>query len=251
MPLPLAYKAVALTGAASGMARAAALLAASQGADVLLGDVDQAGLRKTAAEVEKLGRCAVCQAVDIREPEQVRTFFEQATKQLGGFDGAVLAAGAAPRGDALEMSLEEWEATLRLNLTGTFLCAQAAARLMVAGGNGGSIVTYASELALKGSADRPHYAASKAGIIGLTKSFGLYLAKHQVRINAVAPGLTLTPPVIAHNSPELREAAARENPLGRLGQPEDIAATVCFLLSDASSYITGQTLHVNGGGLMV
>jgi NAD(P)-dependent dehydrogenase (short-subunit alcohol dehydrogenase family) len=247
----LSNKRIALTGAASGMARAAAILAASQGADVLLGDVDEPGLQDTRAEVEKLRRRAVCKVMDIREPEQVAGFFGEAVAQLGGLDGAVLAAGAAPRGDALEMSLDEWEAVLRLNLTGTFLCAQAAARLMARAGKGGSIVTYASELALKGSADRPHYAASKAGIIGLTKSFALCLAKHEVRLNAVAPGLTLTPPVIAHNPPEMRDAAARENPMGRLGQPEDVASAVCFLLSDASAYITGQTLHVNGGALMV
>ena len=243
-------KVIALTGAASGMARAAALLAAAQGADVLLGDLDEAGLRETAAEVEQLGRRAVCQPVDIRQPDQVAAFFA-ASSRLGALTGAVLAAGAAPRGDALGMSLDEWEGVLRLNLTGTFLCAQAAARLMVQSGKGGSIVTYASELALKGAADRPAYAASKAGIIGLTKSFALHLAKDKIRLNVVAPGLTLTPPVIAHNPPDMRAAAARENPMGRLGEPEDIAAVVCFLLSDAAAYVTGQTLHVNGGGLMV
>src|SRR5579862_3509250 len=248
MAAQLEGKIVALTGAASGMARAAAIMAASQGADVLLGDLNEEGLRETADAVERLGRRAVCRKMDVRKAEQFAEFFP--SSELGGLDGAVLAAGAAPRGNALEMSLEEWEATLRLNLTGTFLSAQAAARLMVANGRGGSIVTYSSGLGLQGDANRPHYAASKAGIIGLSKSLALRLAQDRIRVNAVAPGLTLTPPVMAHQTPDELAAAAKEVPLGRLGQPEDIAAVVCFLVSDASFYVTGQTLHVNGGALL-
>jgi 3-oxoacyl-[acyl-carrier protein] reductase len=150
----------------------------------------------------------------------------------------------------MEMTLAEWERVISINLTGTFITAQAAAKAMIEKGNPGAIVTLASGIAVRGRAAGAHYAASKAGVIGLTKSLALALAKHQIRANVVAPGLTDTPMARHVMSEDEMRLRAQDVPLGRYGQPDDIANVICFLLSDASRWMTGQTLHANGGVTM-
>lgn len=241
---------VFFTGAASGLARASAVLAAQQGATVVLGDLNAAGLESAVEDVRSAGGAVRSLQMDVRKPDDCAALAQLAVREFGRLDGAVCAAGIARNVPAVEMSLQEWETMLAVNLTGVFLSAQAAARAMLASGNGGSIVTFASGLAIRGWADGAHYAASKAGILGMTKSFALELGSRGIRLNAIAPGLIDTPMGRGITSAERMEAFAKNAPMGRSGLPEDIARVVCFLLSEASGYMTGQTVHVNGGYLM-
>jgi NAD(P)-dependent dehydrogenase (short-subunit alcohol dehydrogenase family) len=148
------------------------------------------------------------------------------------------------------MPLSEWERVLRVNLTGTFLCSCAAARAMQKAG-GGAIVNMASGRALAGAASGPHYASSKAAIIGLTKSLAVDWAQSRIRVNCVIPGLTDTAQPRGELSDDELYALGARTPLGRVGQPEDIASAVAFLLSSDAAYMTGQSIAVNGGAIMI
>ena len=155
-----------------------------------------------------------------------------------------------PRSRVLDMKLSEWESVLRVNLTGTFLCARAAARAMVKAG-GGAIVTMASGRALAGAANGAHYSATKGGIIALTKSLALDLAKDNIRVNCVIPGIADTAQPRGEMTDEQLYAVGAHIPLGRIGKPEDIAGVVAFLLSNDAAYMTGQSVAVNGGAIMI
>jgi NAD(P)-dependent dehydrogenase (short-subunit alcohol dehydrogenase family) len=246
----LSGKTIFVTGAASGLGQATAMLAARQGSNLVLSDLNAAGLDSTAGEVRGAGHAVRTLVVDVQRPEDCAELAALAVREFGRLDGAVCAAGIQRTAPAVEMALEDWQSLLAVNLTGSFLSAQAAGRAMLAGGNGGSIVTFASGLAIRGQAGAAHYAASKAGIIAMTKSLALEWAGRGIRANAVAPGLVDTPMVRAIASTEEIEAWGRAAPMGRAGRPEDVASVVCFLLSDASGFVTGQTVHINGGYLM-
>ncbi len=169
---------------------------------------------------------------------------------MGGVDLLVNNAGIFPRADFLETTEAEWDRVLGVNLKGAFLCARAAAKAMVARGAGGAIVNIASVVVNTGTPNGVHYAASKAGLVGLTRASALALAPHGIRVNAIAPGLTDTAqPRYGMSEREIAEAAARF-PLGRLIRPEEIADAAVFLASDDSRQMTGQTLHVNGGSFL-
>jgi NAD(P)-dependent dehydrogenase (short-subunit alcohol dehydrogenase family) len=171
-------------------------------------------------------------------------------KASGKPDGLVNNAGIFPRAHALDMKLSEWEQVLRVNLTGTFVTARAVAARMKELGRG-AIVNTASGRGLAGAANGAHYAASKGGILALTKSLALDWASFGIRVNCVIPGLSDTAqPRVEMGDNELYAAGAKI-PLGRIGQPEDIAALVAFLLSDDAAYMTGQSVSVNGGAIMV
>lgn len=241
---------VLVTGAGSGLGKACAMMAAQAGANLVLGDLAADSLNETAAEVRAAGARVEIRTTDVRKPADCAALADCAISSFGALHGAVCSAGVDSMRRAIEMPLEEWQRVLDVNLTGTFLTVQAAARAMVAKGNPGSIVTLASGIALRGRAMGPHYAASKGGVLAMTKSFALDVARDHVRVNAVAPGVTDTPMARDVMTPEQIAARAREIPLGRIGQPEDIARVVLFLLSDASGWLTGQTLHANGGVLM-
>jgi 3-oxoacyl-[acyl-carrier protein] reductase len=166
---------------------------------------------------------------------------------LGGIDILVNNAGIFPRVDFLTMREAQWDTVLSVNLKGSFLCTQAAARHMVQQGRGGAIMNLASGAAFRGSPRGVHYVSSKAGIVGLTRATAQELAPYRIRVNAIAPGLTDTAqPRYGMAEDELQEAALHI-PLGRIASPEDIARLAVFLASDDASHITGQTIHVNGG----
>ena len=168
---------------------------------------------------------------------------------LGPPDVLVNNAGVFPRAAFLELSEREWDHVLGINLKGSFLCAQAVARALVAAGRPGAIVNISSS-AVRGDPRGVHYSSSKAGVVGLTRAMALALAPHHIRVNAIAPGLTDTAQPRYGNTEEQIAERAREIPLGRIAQPEEIAKVAVFLASAESGWVTGELIHVNGGFYM-
>jgi len=241
---------VIVTGAAQGIGRAVALRLAAQGVHLAVWDVQIDGAEQTAKLCRERGAMARAWTVDVGDADQVEAAVAAFQREWGAPDGLVNNAGIFPRARALEMKLSEWERVLRVNLTGTFVCARAVAARMKEAGRG-VIVNTASGRALAGAANGAHYSATKAGIIALTKSLALDWAGYSIRVNCIIPGITDTAqPRVEMGDNELYAAGSRI-PLGRIGQPEDIAAVVAFLLSDDAGYMTGQSIAANGGAIMI
>ena len=241
---------VIVTGAAQGIGRAVALHVASPGVHLAVWDVKRDGVEETAKLCHEKGAVARAWAVDVGDADAIEAAVVAFERAWGKPDGLVNNAGIFPRARSLDMKLAEWEEVLRVNLTGTFVTARAVAARMKDLGRG-AIVNTASGRALAGAANGAHYAASKGGIIALTKSLALDWAAYGIRVNCVIPGLTDTAqPRVEMGDNELYAAGARI-PMGRIGRPEDIAAVVAFLLSDDSGYMTGQSVAANGGAIMV
>ena len=241
---------VIVTGAAQGIGRAVALHLASPGVELAVWDVKRDGVEETAKLCHEKGAVARAWTVDVGDADAIEAAVSAFERAWGKPDGLVNNAGIFPRARALDMKLAQWEEVLRVNLTGTFVTARAVAARMKDLGRG-AIVNTASGRALAGAANGAHYAASKGGIIALTKSLALDWAAYGIRVNCVIPGLTDTAqPRVEMGDNELYAAGARI-PMGRIGRPEDIAAVVAFLLSDDSGYITGQSVAANGGAIMV
>jgi NAD(P)-dependent dehydrogenase (short-subunit alcohol dehydrogenase family) len=241
---------IIVTGAAQGIGRAAALRMASPGVHVAVWDMQADGVEETAQLCRAAGAVSRAWQLDVGSEDQVEGAVADFGREWGRPDGLVNNAGIFPRARALDMQLSEWEQVLRVNLTGTFLCARAAARAMKEAG-GGAIVNMASGRALAGAANGAHYSATKGGIIALTKSLALDWGAHDIRVNCVIPGLTDTAQPRGEMSQEQIYAMGERTPLGRVGQPQDIAAVIAFLLSDDSAYMTGQSVAVNGGAIMI
>jgi len=247
----LAGKTVLVVGAASGIGRAIALLAGRRGARLILADIDALGLERTRQELDIFEADVLARVLDVRRPEDVDALLHDSSSFCSGLDGAVLTAGVDERAKVLDLELADFERLLAINLTGTFVVLQAVARHMVSHGHPGSIVTFSSGMAIRGFAEGAHYASSKAGIIGLTKSFALGLAADGIRVNAIAPGAVDTPMIrTGGDFAGTRMQAAKTIPAGRIGEVDDISPVACFLLSDDSGWMTGQVLHANGGALM-
>jgi NAD(P)-dependent dehydrogenase (short-subunit alcohol dehydrogenase family) len=241
---------VIVTGAAQGIGRAVALHLASPGVHLAVWDVKRDGVEETAKLCQEKGAAARAWTVDARDADAIEAAVSAFERAWGKPDGLVNNAGIFPRARALDMKLAEWEEVLRVNLTGTFVTARAVAARMKDLGRG-AIVNTASGRALAGAANGAHYAASKGGIIALTKSLALDWAAYGIRVNCVIPGLTDTAqPRVEMGDNELYAAGARI-PMGRIGRPQDIAAVVAFLLSDDAGYMTGQSVAANGGAIMV
>jgi NAD(P)-dependent dehydrogenase (short-subunit alcohol dehydrogenase family) len=241
---------VIVTGAAQGIGRAVALHLASPGVHLAVWDVKRDGVEETAKLCHEKGAAARAWTVDVGDADAIEAAVVAFERAWGKPDGLVNNAGIFPRARALDMKLAEWEEVLRVNLTGTFVTARAVAARMKDLGRG-AIVNTASGRALAGAANGAHYAASKGGIIALTKSLALDWAAYGIRVNCVIPGLTDTAqPRVEMGDNELYAAGARI-PMGRIGRPEDIAAVVAFLLSDDAGYMTGQSVAANGGAIMV
>ncbi|HKW94819.1 MAG TPA: SDR family NAD(P)-dependent oxidoreductase [Methylomirabilota bacterium] len=246
----LSGKVALVTGAQQGIGRAIALAMAGEGADVGVNFLDDAAAaERVAAEVRRVGRKATTVRADVGRAEDVAAMLGAVTAAIGPPDILVNNAGVFPRSQFLELTEREWDHVLGVNLKGGFLCAQAAARAMVAAGRPGAIVNISSS-AVRGDARGVHYSASKAGVIGLTRALALALAPHRIRVNAIAPGLTDTRQPRYGNTEEQIAARALEIPLGRMAQPEEIARVAVFLASDEASAITGAVLHANGGAYL-
>jgi NAD(P)-dependent dehydrogenase (short-subunit alcohol dehydrogenase family) len=241
---------VIVTGAAQGIGRAVALRLAAPGVHIAVWDVKAEGVQATAKLCRDNGAVASAHIVDVADADQIENAVAAFDKTWGKPDGLVNNAGIFPRARALDMQLSEWEQVLRVNLTGTFVTARAVAARMKELGRG-AIVNTASGRALAGAANGAHYSATKGGILALTKSLALDWAGYGIRVNCVIPGLSDTAqPRVEMGDNELYAAGAKI-PLGRIGQPQDIAAVVAFLLSDDAAYMTGQSVAVNGGAIMV
>jgi NAD(P)-dependent dehydrogenase (short-subunit alcohol dehydrogenase family) len=247
--MPLVQKNVIVTGAASGIGRELVLAMSAAGAGVLAVDRNTRGLDETCLSV---GSPKVAPLVlDILEDEAGEKIVEGAVEALGGVDVLVNCAGVFPSSPALELDAAEWDLVLDLNLRAPFLLSQAVARHMVAAERGGNIVNIASAA---GTIARPgvaHYCTSKAGLIMLTKALAIEWAEHDIRVNAVAPGLIETPGVedllATEEGRQEHQQKIAKIPMARTGRPGEVAKTVIFLASDGASFVTGHTLFVDGG----
>ena len=241
-------KVAVVTGAARGIGHASAQRLAQEGADVVICDLQAEWLAETAGIVEGLGRKALPLAVDVGDSEAVNACINEVVKVFGKVDIMVNNAGITKDTLLVRMSDDDWDAVLRVNLKGTFLFSRAVAKHMMKQ-RSGAIVNIASISGIIGTAGQANYAASKAGVIALTKSTANELAARGVRANAIAPGF-ISSKMTDALSEDVRKQYLSRIPLGRFGTVEDIANAVVFLASEQSSYMTGQTLHVNGGMVM-
>lgn len=243
----LAGKVALVTGAQQGIGKAIALAYGREGASVVVNYLDdRAAGEAVAAQIGALGARTVAVPGNVARTTDVRTMIE-AGASLGGVDILVNNAGIFPRVDFLDMTEEQWDEVLDVNLKGAFRCIQAVARQLVAQGKAGAVINLASGAAFRSSPRGVHYVSSKAGIVGLTRATALELARYRIRVNAIAPGITDTAqPRYGMSEAEL-QAAGRQVPLGRMATPDDIAHMAVFLACDEASHITGQTIHVNGG----
>ena len=241
---------VLVTGAQQGIGAAAARAFAAAGYDVAVNWLDdRAAAEAVAADIAALGRRAVLVQGDVGTAAASAAVVEQAVAGLGRLGVLVNNAGIYPRVAFLDMTEAEWDRVLDVNLKGSAFCAQAAARHMVAAGIKGVILNLSSG-AIRGAPLGVHYSATKNGVVGITRSMALALAPHGIRVNAIAPGLTDTAQPRYGNTDEELAEMAKALPLGRMGRPEEIAAMMTYLASDAASWITGQVYHINGGAYL-
>jgi len=243
--LELQGKVALVTGAAQGIGRAIALLLAQKGADIVVSDINLEKAEEAAKEIEALGRRAMAIKVNVADANDVEHMVGTILEKFGQIDILVNNAGIARDKLILRMTEEDWDAVLNVNLKGTFNCTKAVIRHM-SKQRKGKIVNIASVVGEMGNAGQANYSASKAGVIGLTKTIAREFAQRGINVNAIAPGYIETPMTDA--LPEkVKDGLRRMIPMERLGRPKDVAEAVLFLVSEASSYITGQVLNVNGG----
>ena len=248
MPRPDRFtdKVVLVTGAANGIGRAAAVAFATEGARVAILDRTEDGLRETAAAVSEAGGDVLSIMCDVSLPEQVAAAIKQVVGRFGRLDVAFNNAGVENEAAALhEIELEDWDRILGINLRGTFLCMKHEIAQMVRQGNG-VVVNTSSGAGICGVEGGASYAASKHAIIGMTKSAALDYAKQNIRVNAVLPGNIETPMMNRFTGGDIQKAIDLE-PVGRLGQPEEIAESVLWMSSDLGGFVTGSTIVVDGG----
>jgi NAD(P)-dependent dehydrogenase (short-subunit alcohol dehydrogenase family) len=248
----LQNKVALVTGARRGMGRTHALLLAKQGAKVVITDIDLAQCELVADEVKKLGGDVICFKMDVSSKADVENVFDQVISKYGRLDILVNNAGIYQSKPFLEMTEEDWDRTIDINLKGYFHCAQRAAKEMAKNkwGRIVNIASIASGGVGVGIAGGAHYTASKGGIIGLTETLAVELAPLGINVNAIGPGAIDTPMVQAASLPkEIMDGMLAGVPLKRMGQPEEVSAAVVFLASDEASYVTGATLYVDGGWL--
>jgi 3-oxoacyl-[acyl-carrier protein] reductase len=235
-----------VTGASRGIGAACAKALAADGFDVAIGyAADADGAAATAAAVEGLGRRAVVHAADVADEAQAAAMVAAAEEALGPLDAVVLNAGITRDALAVRMRAEDWAAVIDTNLTGAFFTARPALRGMLRR-RAGSIVAVSSVVGLIGNPGQANYAAAKAGVIGMVKALAREAGSRGVRVNAVAPGYIATDMTAALTDAQ-REGLLAQTPLGRLGEPEDVAAAVAFLCSPEAGFITGSVLSVDGG----
>jgi NAD(P)-dependent dehydrogenase (short-subunit alcohol dehydrogenase family) len=249
--MQLAGKSVLVTGAQQGIGRAIAIEYAAAGANVAVNWLDdEAAAREVATAIVARGRRAVTIQADMAKLDEVREMVAAVVGEFGAIDVLVNNAGVFPRVDFLTMTEADWDFVHDVNLKGAAFCAQAAAQVMVAAGRPGAIINITSGAAFRGSPRGVHCVASKGGIVSITRQMALELAPYRIRVNAIAPGLTDTAQPRYGSSEEEIATMGAANPLGRIAEPEDIARAALFLASDQASFVTGHTLHVNGGSYL-
>ena len=242
-------KVALVTGGSRGIGRAIALRLGQEGADVAVcaRNVEAAG--EVVSEIEGLGRKCLVRACDVADTEQAGALIASTIEELGQLDILVSNAGVTRDNLLMRIREEDWDEVLAINLKGAFNCARAAVRPMLKA-RGGRIVNITSVVGLQGNAGQANYAASKADLIGLTKSLARELASRGITANAVAPGLVPETGMTGELAAEVQQQMLSAVPLGRAGTPEDVAHAVAFLASEQAAYITGQVLAVDGGMVM-
>lgn len=244
----LSDKVAIVTGASRGIGRSIALALAGQGAKVVASARNAEALANLAAEIKAQGGEALAVVGDVALEADANNLIEQAVAAFGQVDILVNNAGITRDGLLLRMKSDDWDAVLDTNLKGAFLCTRAAAKVM-SKQRSGRIINISSVVGEMGNAGQANYCASKAGLLGLTKSVARELARRNVTVNAITPGFIVTD-MTDSMTDKAREAMTEQIPLGRLGEALDVANAVLFLASDQSSYITGQVLGINGGMYM-
>ncbi len=245
----LLNKVALITGGARGIGRDIALLFAKEGADVVIGDVNVEQAQAACLEIEALGRKSMALELNVVNYIKVEETINKVLDKFTKIDILVNNAGITKDGLVLRMSDEDWDAVIAVNLKGTFNCTKAVSKSMMKQ-RGGKIVNIASIIGIIGNAGQANYSASKAGIIALTKTTAKEFASRNININAVAPGFIQTE-MTAKLSEEIRKAMLEKIPLNRFGNPMDVANVCLFLASEEAGYITGQTIVVDGGMVML
>jgi 3-oxoacyl-[acyl-carrier protein] reductase len=246
--MSLKGKVAVVTGASRGIGKAIAMKLAREGADLVVTATSLEGAQLVADDLIQMGAKALAVKVDVAASAEVAELFAKVIGEFGRLDILVNNAGITKDGLLLRMKDEEWDAVINVNLKGTFNCTREAVKLM-AKARSGRIINISSVVGEMGNAGQANYCASKAGIIGLTKSAAREFAKRNVTVNAITPGFIATDMTEAL-SEKVREELQKQIPMERFGAPEDIANAVYFLASDMGSYITGHVLSVNGGMYM-
>jgi NAD(P)-dependent dehydrogenase (short-subunit alcohol dehydrogenase family) len=238
-----------VTGAASGIGRATAIAFALEGASVVVADISEQGSHETTNIIKEADERALPVKCDVSQTEDVKSCLGQAIETFGRLDFAFNNAGVEQKlALTAELAVEEWDRVVNINMRGLFLCLKHEIPLMLKQG-GGAIVSTSSGAGVKGFKAEAAYVAAKHGVVGLTKAAALDYAQSNVRINAVAPGIIDTQMIqrFSGGTPEGRQAMISQEPVGRMGQPEEIASAVLWLCSDAASFVTGHTMVVDGG----
>ncbi|MBU7035459.1 MAG: 3-oxoacyl-ACP reductase FabG, partial [Theionarchaea archaeon] len=240
-------KTAVITGSSRGIGRGCALVLARYGCNIVINYVESSEkAQEVAEEITGLGVESLVVRADVSREQDVKSMIGSAISTFGGIDILVNNAGIHQHLKTWELSLEDWNRVIATNLTGVFLCSREAVSHMKKVGSG-SIINISSCVAFTGTDHEIHYASTKAGILGFTKSLALEVASYNIRVNAVSPGFFATDMVLPLITSEEMKSLETKIPLGRLGAPEDIGNAVAFLASDRAQYITGQVLHVNGG----
>jgi len=234
-----------VTGGARGIGKAIALKLAKEGSNIAICDVNEEVLQAAKKEIESTGRQAITDKVDVTNLQDVQKFTQKVLDKFGKIDILINNAGITRDGLLVRMNDADWDAVLNVNLKGTFNCAKQVAKTMMKQ-RAGRIINIASIIGIVGNAGQANYAASKGGVIALTKSIAKELAARNVTVNAIAPGFIQTD--MTDKLPEdVKNSIMKQIPLNKLGTVEDVANVALFLVSDASSYITGQVVQVDGG----
>ena len=246
--MELQNKVALVTGGAQGIGKTISEELVRNGVHVVLGDVNLEGAQATAEAINNSGGSASAVKIDVSNPAEVKQVFDSIMKDKKPVDILINNAGITRDGLMIRMKELDWDSVLNINLKGTFLCSQQAAKQMMKQ-KSGAIVNIASIVGVMGNFGQANYSASKAGVIGLTKTLAREVASRGIRVNAVAPGFIDTEMTQVLDE-SVRQKLIEQIPLAKLGLPEDVARCVAFLVSDRSSYITGQVINVNGGMLM-
>lgn len=237
-----------ITGGACGIGRETAFTFAKEGAKVVVADRDAAVGEETVAQLREKGAKTLFYALDVTDAESVKEMVTAVLQKYGRIDILINNAGITADGMLDKLTSEKWQKVLDVNLTGVFHCTQAVVPQMVKQGYG-RIITASSVSGVYGNVGQTNYAATKAGVIGMTRTWAKELARHGIRVNAIAPGFIETG-MVAKVPEKVLERLKKQIPVGRLGQPADIANAYLFLASDAADYINGTVLHVDGGIVM-
>ncbi len=248
--MKLGGKVAVVTGSSRGIGRAIAIKFAKEGASVVVNSRKKESAQKVADEIKRSGGKAIAVEGDVSNPKTAKKLVNAAVKEFGSLDIFVNNAGVISYANFLDLKEEQWDSLMAVDLKGVFMCSQAAARQMIKQGDGGKIINISSIAGFIGFHNLAHYCAAKAGVIELTKQMALELAPYKINVNSVGPGAikTVMTKQVESDPKQLKEIIARI-PLGRMGEPEEIANVVAFFASDEASYVTGETIFVDGGWL--